>query len=91
MVGLSEPAVSARLTSKARNEANLRWLGKHDLGGEHAMFQNEEKLARCKCGQELRNLRSLPDSQTGTRFLTERCEICSEITLIREDDKEMAL
>jgi len=55
------------------------------------MFQNEEKLARCKCGQELRNLRSLPDSQTGTRFLTERCEICSEITLIREDDKEMVL
>ncbi|TWC00447.1 hypothetical protein FBZ93_105244 [Bradyrhizobium macuxiense] len=46
------------------------------------MFKAEQTTVRCKCGQELTNLRLLVDSQTGTRFLTERCEACGEIAII---------
>jgi hypothetical protein len=49
------------------------------------MFKAEEKIARCKCECELTNLRAFPDTQTGTRFLTQRCETRSEIAVMLTD------
>jgi ribosomal protein S27E len=57
-------------------------------GREHVMFTDQETIVRCKCGRELSDLRCVSDAKTGTRFLTERCEACGELTIIRpkQDD-----
>ncbi|MBR0869187.1 hypothetical protein JQ633_02365 [Bradyrhizobium tropiciagri] len=54
------------------------------------MFKAERSIIRCRCGQELTNLRSFPDNQTGTRFLTERCEACGEIVVVLADQNQGA-
>ena len=60
------------------------------IGGDHAMLKTEEAIRRCKCGRELTNLRSFPDAQTGTRFLTQRCEACGEVSIILFEEKGAA-
>lgn len=45
------------------------------------MFKNEEKITRCKCGNEVVNLRPLSDGKTGAGFLTGRCIACGEIAV----------
>lgn len=46
------------------------------------MFKNEEKIVRCKCGNEVVNLRTLADGKTGAGFLAGRCIACGEIAVI---------
>jgi hypothetical protein len=53
----------------------------HDFNGE-IMFKNEEKIIRCKCGNEVVNLRTLSDGKTGAGFLTGRCIGCGEVAVI---------
>jgi len=53
----------------------------HGFNGE-IMFKNEEKITRCKCGNEVVNLRPLSDGKTGAGFLTGRCITCGEIAVI---------
>lgn len=52
------------------------------------MFKTQQAIVRCRCGHELTHLRSFPDNQTGTRFLTERCEACGEIAVVLADQKQ---
>jgi hypothetical protein len=50
------------------------------------MFKTVVTIIRCRCGQELTTLQSFSDTQTGTRFMSKRCESCGEITVIRRDE-----
>jgi hypothetical protein len=53
------------------------------------MLLTTESTIRCRCGRELSALREITDSGGGKKFLTQRCEGCGQINLIRNDGVEM--
>ena len=55
------------------------------------MSAGEKEIVRCKsCGHEIKLRQSFADSQTGIRFVIERCESCGELAMIREDEARPA-
>ena len=54
------------------------------MGAAMAIITKQSTI-RCRCGRKLSNLKEINDDDGEQKFLTQRCEKCGELNVVRSD------